>query len=172
MIRRGCARFHTTRLYDGAVPRTSAGLVLYRRRPPALEVLLGHPGGPFYARKHYGAWSIPKGEVEANETPLDAARREFFEETGFEIDGPFLALSPVRLRSGKVIHAWAVEGDCDPARLRPFYFELEWPPRSGRLRKFPEIDRVGFFPLEQARLLLHPGQTPWLDELPHRLRDA
>lgn len=154
------------------MPRVSAGLLLFRRRGGRLEVLLGHPGGPFYVRKSYGVWSIPKGEVEPNEALIDAARREFLEETGFEIDGPYLSLTPVRLRSGKIIHAWAVEGDCDPTQLRTCLFELEWPPHSGRVQKFPEIDRAGFFSLDQARSLLHPGQAPWLDELRERLEQS
>ena len=149
-----------------AMPKVSAGLLLYRVRDHALEVLLGHPGGPFYTRKDLGVWSIPKGEVEASdEDYLFAARREFREETGFEAGGPFVPLSPVKLRSGKIIHAWAVEGDCDPAKVVATKFEVEWPPRSGRRQWYPEIDRAAFFVIDEARRRLHAGQSPWLDEL-------
>lgn len=148
------------------MPRVSAGLLLYRLRNASLEVLLGHPGGPFYSRKDLGVWSIPKGEVEpSDEDYLFAARREFREETGFDVEGPFRPLTPVRLRSGKVIHAWAVEGDCDPTRVVATRFEVEWPPRSGRRQWYPEIDRAAFFTIDEARRRLHPGQAPWLDEL-------
>jgi predicted NUDIX family NTP pyrophosphohydrolase len=145
--------------------RTSAGLLLYRRRDGGIEVFLVHPGGPLWARKDRRAWSIAKGECEPGEEPLAAARREFAEETGLEPDGHFVALTPRRQAGGKVVHAWAIEGDCDPAAIRSNTFALEWPPRSGRMRTFPEIDRAAWFPLAEARDKLHAGQVGLLDEL-------
>ena len=148
-----------------AAPKTSAGILLYRRRGGALEVLLVHPGGPFWARKDDGAWSIPKGEPLAGEDLLGAAKREFFEETGVPLDGDFQALAPVRRPGGKTVHAWAVEGDCDPAAVRSNSFALEWPPRSGRRQEFPEIDRAGWFDLATARRKLTAGQLGLVDQL-------
>jgi predicted NUDIX family NTP pyrophosphohydrolase len=145
--------------------KISAGILLYRRRSGALEVFLVHPGGPFWAKKDDGAWSIPKGEVEGDEALLDAARREFREETGFDVDGRFAPLSPVRQPGGKIVHAWAVAGDADPLALRSNRFPLEWPPRSGRMQEFPEIDRAAWFDLAAARLKLTRGQLPLLDAL-------
>jgi predicted NUDIX family NTP pyrophosphohydrolase len=145
--------------------KISAGLLLYRRRGAGLEVLLVHPGGPFWAKKDLGAWSVPKGEIGEGEDPLAAAVREFGEETGFAIDGEFLALRPLRQPSGKTVMAWAVEGDCDPAQLRSNLFSMEWPPRSGKQKEFPEVDRAEWFPLEEARRRILAGQAPLLDEL-------
>jgi predicted NUDIX family NTP pyrophosphohydrolase len=148
---------------------TSAGILLYRFRDGRLEVLLAHPGGPFWARRDAGAWTIPKGEVAQGEEPLSAARREFEEETGYRPPGPFVALTPVRQRSGKRVQAWASPGDFDPRRLRSSTFEMEWPPRSGRTAEFPEVDRAAFFSLDEAREKLNPAQTAWLDELRSKL---
>ena len=145
--------------------KRSAGILLYRRRNGELEVFLVHPGGPFWARKDLGAWSLPKGEVDEGEEPLAAALREFTEETGFRVDGDFRELRPQRQKSGKTILAWAVEGDCDPAELRSGTFSMEWPPRSGKHQEFPEADRGAWFPLEQARQRIIAGQAPFLDEL-------
>jgi predicted NUDIX family NTP pyrophosphohydrolase len=147
----------------------SAGLLLYRRRREEVEVLLAHPGGPFWVRKDKGAWTIPKGMIEANETPLDAAIREFSEETGFSIAGDFMQLGGVVQRGGKLVEAWAVEGDCDPAKLKPFLFELEWPPRSGRMAQFPEVDRVAWFTLDDAREHILPSQLPFIERLAAKL---
>jgi predicted NUDIX family NTP pyrophosphohydrolase len=147
------------------VPRQSAGLLLYRRRAGALEVFLVHPGGPFWAKKDLGAWSIPKGEFEPDEDPLEAARREMREETGFDIAGPFLPLAPVKQPGGKLVHAWAVEADVDPARVVSNTFTIEWPPRSGRQQTFPEIDRAAWFPIDEARRRILRGQAPLLDNL-------
>lgn len=152
------------------MPKQSAGLLLYRESRGAIEVLLVHPGGPFWARKDDGAWSIPKGEFDGDEEPLAAARREFAEETGTAIDGEFIAVAPVRLPSGKIVHAWAVRADFDPARLRSNTFSMQWPPKSGRLREFPEVDRAAWFSLEQARAKIQPGQLPLLDQLAALLR--
>jgi predicted NUDIX family NTP pyrophosphohydrolase len=140
-------------------------LLLFRRRGGEPEVLLVHPGGPFWARKDDGAWSIPKGEVEPGEDLLASARREFAEETGFRVEPPFIPLTPVRQASGKVVHAWAVEGDADPARLRSNLVTLEWPPKSGRHREFPEVDRAAWFSLAVAERKVVPGQRGLLAEL-------
>jgi len=139
---------------------------MYRVGARGPEVLLVHPGGPFWAGKDAGAWSIPKGELaDGAEDPLAAARREFLEETGFAASGDFAPLAPVKLKSGKVIQAWSFEGDCDPNALKSNVFSLEWPPRSGRQCEFPEIDRAAFFALEEASRKIHPGQLPFLREL-------
>lgn len=145
--------------------RVSAGLILFRRTSAGVEVLLVHPGGPFFAKKDMGAWSIPKGEVAQGEDPLAAARREFAEELGFEACGEFLPLGEVRQKGGKVVHAWAVEGTCDPAACRSNSFKMEWPPRSGKWAEFPEVDRVEFFGLAAAREKINAGQAPLLDAL-------
>ena len=147
------------------MPKTSAGLLLVRVRESRLEVLLAHPGGPFFAKKDEGAWTIPKGELEPGEDELAAARREFAEETGVRPEGPFAKLETIRQKGGKVVHAWACLGDCDPQAIRSNTFVLEWPPRSGKQREFPEIDRAEFFPLEEARRKLNAAQRPWLDEV-------
>ena len=143
----------------------SAGVLLYRSRGGRLEVFLVHPGGPFWARKDLGAWSIPKGEVAGSEDPLEAARRELEEETGVVWDGQGRRLTPVRQPGGKVVQAWAVEGDCDPASLRCNTFMLEWPPRSGRLAEFPEVDRWAWFAVAEARQRILKGQLPLIEEL-------
>lgn len=147
--------------------KQSAGLLLYRVHEGALEVFLVHPGGPFWAKKDLGAWSIPKGEIEEGEDLLEAARREFAEETGFRPEGVFRELAPVRQKSGKVVHAWAVEGDCDAAAIRSNTFPLEWPPRSGRWMDVPEVDRAGWFDLDTARAKILEGQRGLLEELRH-----
>jgi predicted NUDIX family NTP pyrophosphohydrolase len=143
----------------------SAGLLLYRRRQAVIEVFLVHPGGPFWAGKDEGAWSIPKGEYIPPEDPLAAARREFGEETGFTAAGEFIPLAPLRQPSGKIIAAWAVAGNCDAGASRSNSFTLEWPPRSGRRQDFPEVDRAAWFPLAVAREKISPGQAGFLDEL-------
>ena len=144
---------------------TSAGLLLYRWRDGQPEVLLVHPGGPFWARKDERAWSIPKGLFEAGEDPLAAAVREFEEETGMAINGRFVALEPRKQPSGKVIHAFAIEHDLDPSAIRSNSFNIEWPRHSGRQQSFPEVDRAGWFSLEAARGKLHRGQVAIIDEL-------
>jgi predicted NUDIX family NTP pyrophosphohydrolase len=145
--------------------KASAGVLMYRRNGSGLEVFLVHPGGPFWARKDVGAWSIPKGEIEQGEAPLDAARREFAEETGSAVSGSFVSIGFVRMRSGKVVHAWAVEGDIDAANIRSNVFTLEWPPRSGRQREYPEADRAAWFSIPEARRRILAGQAPLLDQL-------
>jgi predicted NUDIX family NTP pyrophosphohydrolase len=150
--------------------RVSAGILLHRHRDGRLEVLLAHPGGPFHARKDLGAWTIPKGEVEPGEDLVDVARREFAEETGHPspADKP-IPLGAIRQRGGKLVHAWALPGDLDPAAARSNTFTLEWPPGSGRLEAFPEIDRVGWFDLGEARIRLKDAQVPFLDRLAEAL---
>jgi predicted NUDIX family NTP pyrophosphohydrolase len=143
----------------------SAGLLMFRRRGGAVEVLLAHPGGPFWSRRDAASWTLPKGEIDEGEDPLAAARREFEEETGFPSAPPFLLLGELKQKSGKRITAWAFEGDADPSRLVSNPFEMEWPPRSGRMQSFPEIDRVAWFGPEEARAKVLPGQAPFLDTL-------
>jgi predicted NUDIX family NTP pyrophosphohydrolase len=145
--------------------KRSAGLLVYRRRPDACEVFLIHPGGPFWQARDSGAWSIPKGELSPDEEPLDAARREFAEETGRRISGDFLSLAAIKQRSGKIIDAWAVEGDCDPAVIRSNTFTTEWPPHSGHVREFPEVDRAAWFAIDDARCRITRGQRGFLDQL-------
>ena len=151
--------------------RVSAGLLMYRRDEGGLQVLLVHPGGPFFRNKDEGAWSIPKGEVEPGEDPQAAAVREFAEETGVEPTGPLLALTPVEQKGGKVVHAWAVEGDCETGAISCNTFTIEWPPRSGRRAEFPEVDRAAFFGPEEARRKINAGQAPLIDELEKIVED-
>jgi predicted NUDIX family NTP pyrophosphohydrolase len=150
----------------------SAGILVYRIRDDALEVFLVHPGGPLWTNKDAGAWGIPKGMFDAPETPLEAARREFREETGASIDGNFLPLTPRRLKSGKLLHAFAVQGSVDAAAIRSNTFSMEWPPRSGRHQSFPEVDRGAWFGLDEARVRIGDGQRPLLSELEALLRSA
>ena len=139
---------------------------MYRRTAGGLEVLLVHPGGPFWAKKDAGAWSIPKGEYDpAAESPLDVARREFEEETGIVPSGELLELAAIKQPSGKVVTAWAFEGDCDPSTIRSNTFTIEWPPKSGIQREFPEVDRAGWFDLDAAAEKIHPGQRGFLQKL-------
>jgi predicted NUDIX family NTP pyrophosphohydrolase len=145
--------------------RRSAGLLMYRRSGGHLEVLLVHPGGPFWTKKDLGAWSIPKGESADGEEPLAAAIREFQEETGLVASGPFRPLTPVRQRGGKIVDAWAFEGDGDPGALTSNRFSLEWPRGSGRMQEFPEVDRAAWFRIEDARRKILPAQAGFLDEL-------
>jgi predicted NUDIX family NTP pyrophosphohydrolase len=149
-----------------AAPKNqSAGLLLYRRKKSGVEVLLAHPGGPFWQRKDEGAWTVPKGLIGTGEPALTAARREFFEETGHSPDGEVLALGEAKQPGGKTVHVWAAQGDWDAALLRSNMFELEWPPRSGRRQSFPEIDRAEWFSLEAARIKILKGQAVFLDRL-------
>ena len=149
--------------------RKSAGLLMYRMSDGQVEVLLIHPGGPFWARKEEGAWSIPKGEF-ADEDPLEAAKREFQEETGFTASGDFRPFIPIKQTGGKTVYAWAVEGDCDAEAVTSNTFTMEWPPHSGQSRAFPEADRAAWFPLPQAREKILRSQQPLLDQLELMLR--
>ena len=151
--------------------KKSAGLLLFREVSGRLEVLLVHPGGPFWAKKDDGAWSIPKGEFEEDEDPLLAAKREFTEETGLALsDGELIPLQTVRQPGGKLIYAWAMNQDLDPAGLRSNTFSMEWPPRSGRHAEFPEIDRAAWFTIETASHKILKGQAPFLERLSAILR--
>jgi predicted NUDIX family NTP pyrophosphohydrolase len=145
--------------------RRTAGILMYRKPASGLEVFLVHPGGPFWKNKDAGAWSIPKGLLDEGEDPLACARREFQEETGFAVDGDFVPLGTFRQPSGKEVLAWAVEGNCDAARVKSNLFELEWPPRSGRMQSFPEVDRGGWFSPDEAREKMLAGQRPILEWL-------
>jgi predicted NUDIX family NTP pyrophosphohydrolase len=147
------------------MPRTSAGLLLYRRTASGIEVFLVHPGGPFWAKKDAGAWSIPKGEYLPGEDPLAAARREFAEETGIVLDGEAVDLGSVKQAGGKIVRAWAIEGDCDAGAIRSNTFALEWPPRSGRQQEFPEVDRAAWFDLETAEEKILKGQLDFIRRL-------
>ena len=144
--------------------KKSSGLLMYRIRNEALEVFLVHPGGPFWSKKDLGAWSIPKGEYEPDEEPLEAAKREFREETGLEAQGDFTKLTPVKQKGGKVVSVWAFKGDCNPESVRSNRFSLEWPPKSGKLVEFPEIDRAAWYTIEEAKEKIFEGQIPFLDE--------
>jgi predicted NUDIX family NTP pyrophosphohydrolase len=147
------------------MPRESAGLLVFRTTGGEIEVLLVHPGGPFWARRDAGAWSIPKGEIADSEDPLAAARREVAEELGWAPTGDVMSLTPIKQKAGKVVHAWAIRGDWDPTTIRSNMFEIEWPRGSGRIQRFPEIDRAAWFSLAEARKRILPAQIPLLDEL-------
>jgi predicted NUDIX family NTP pyrophosphohydrolase len=148
-----------------SMSKRSAGLLMYRRRDGQLSVFLVHPGGPYWSKKNEGSWTIPKGEYDSTEEPLEAAIREFREETGFEVAAPFLELGSVRQKSGKVVVAWAFEGDCDPAGLVSNTCEIEWPPHSGKRIEIPEIDRGDWFPLDRARKSIRAEQITLLETL-------
>ena len=145
--------------------KQSAGILLYRIRSHAVQILLVHPGGPFWVRKDEGAWSIPKGEYDEGVDPLEAAKREFLEETGFEVQGETVPLMPVRQPSGKIISVWAVTGDIDATSMRSTSFRMEWPPKSGNFQEFPEVDRAEWFDLSTAHRKILPGQRPFLAQL-------
>lgn len=147
------------------MPRRSAGLLMYRMRDGVVEVLLAHPGGPFFQKKDEGAWTIPKGEPDADEELFAAALREFAEETDIQPTGPFLPLKPVQQKGDKVVHAWACEGDCDVAAIVSNTFAMEWPPHCGRQQEFPEVDRAEWFDLATARRKIKAGQEGLLEEL-------
>ncbi|MEO6978622.1 MAG: NUDIX domain-containing protein [Mucilaginibacter sp.] len=143
----------------------SAGILLYRRAGNSLQIFLAHPGGPFFKNKDLGAWSIPKGEFLDDEEALTAAKREFEEETGQAIDGDFIELKPVRLKSGKTVYAWAIEGDINHETITSNLFEMEWPPKSGKKQSFPEIDRAGWFEVEEAKLKVNVAQVGFIEQL-------
>jgi predicted NUDIX family NTP pyrophosphohydrolase len=152
-------------LNDLSMPKQSAGILAYRKFNNHLQVFLVHPGGPFYAKKDAGVWSIPKGEYESDEDPLIAAKREFEEETGNAIDGEFTPLAPIKYKSGKMVHAWAVEADVDVSAIKSNYFEMEWPPKSGKMASFEEVDRADWFDLDAAKVKMVPAQVGLLEEL-------
>ena len=147
------------------MPKKSAGILVYHKNKEEYEVLLVHPGGPFWAKKDLNSWSIPKGEFEDDEEPLGAAKREFEEETGFKIEGEFIEQPPVKQPSGKLIYSWAVEGDIDASKVKSNLFKMEWPPRSGAFKEFPEIDRAEWFSFVTAEQKIVYGQIPILENL-------
>jgi predicted NUDIX family NTP pyrophosphohydrolase len=152
------------------MPKVSAGLLMFREREGTLEVLLAHPGGPYFRNRDEGSWTIPKGIVERGEEPLDAARREFEEETGFTPCEPYVPLGSIQQKGGKIVQAWGFEGDCDPGALRSNTFEVEWPPRSGQVQEYPEIDRAEFFTVPAARIKINPAQCALIDRLEEHRR--
>ncbi|MEZ4993821.1 MAG: NUDIX domain-containing protein [Saprospiraceae bacterium] len=152
------------------MPKQSAGILVYKKISDQVLVLLAHPGGPFWRHKDLGSWSIPKGEFTDEEEPLDAARREFAEETGIQLEGRFIELQPVRQRSGKTVHAWAHERDLDADALVSNTFEMEWPPKSGRMQSFPEMDAFAWFLLDEAQKKINAAQADLLMQLEEQLR--
>jgi predicted NUDIX family NTP pyrophosphohydrolase len=154
------------------MPRLSAGLLMFRIKDGALQVLLAHPGGPLFKKKDEGTWTIPKGEPDPGEDLLLAAQREFREETGLESHGPFIPLKPIQQKGGKIVHAWAFEADCDPSSIRSNLFTMEWPPHSGRQAQFPEVDRAEFFNLREARQKIKAAQYALLEELAAILKNS
>lgn len=145
--------------------KQSAGILLYRTNDHQLQIFLVHPGGPFYTNKDNGSWSVPKGEFLDEEDPLSAAKREFFEETGQAIEGTYIPLTPIKQKGGKKVYAWAIEGDIDPATIISNTFELEWPPKSGKIKIFPEIDKAAWFNVEEAKLKINAAQIGLIEEL-------
>ncbi|HEY6376614.1 MAG TPA: NUDIX domain-containing protein [Edaphobacter sp.] len=154
------------------MPKRSAGLLMYRRRSQQIEVFLVHPGGPLWAKKNLGAWTIPKGEYDESEQPLAAAIREFHEETGITPSDNFIDLGTIRQSGGKLVSAWAFEGDCDPAQLTSNLCQLKWPPHSGRLIQFPEVDRGAWFSLSEAAERILKSQQPLLEILINKLKST
>jgi len=145
--------------------KISAGLLMYRVRGSELEFLLAHPGGPFWKQRDAGAWTIPKGEIHPGEEPLSAAKREFEEEIGFKPEGNFLELQPITQKGGKIVYAWAFEGECDTSCIHSNTFQMEWPPRSGKFTTCPEVDRACFFQMTEAKQKINPAQVAFLEEL-------
>ena len=146
------------------MPRVSAGLLMYRIQDGKLQMLLAHPGGPLFKNKDEDTWTIPKGELDPGEDMLEAAKREFEEETGIKPNGPFTALTPIKQKGGKIVHAWAFQGDCDPTKIVSNIFTMEWPPKSGQQMEFPEIDRADFFDVAAASRKIKAAQMPLVDE--------
>jgi predicted NUDIX family NTP pyrophosphohydrolase len=152
------------------MPKKSAGILVYRKTKEEYEILLVHPGGPFWAKKDMNSWSIPKGEFEDDEEPLAAAKREFEEETGFKIEGEFIELNPVKQPGGKLIYSWSVEGDINASEVKSNLFKMEWPPRSGAFKEFPEIDRAEWFSFKTAKQKIITGQIPIVENLRNKLK--
>jgi predicted NUDIX family NTP pyrophosphohydrolase len=147
------------------VANQSAGILLFRKKDQLIELFLVHPGGPYWKKKDLGAWTIPKGEFTNQEEPLAAAKREFQEETGVSLSGGFIPLKPTKQKAGKVIYAWAVEGDIDPLSIRSNFFSMEWPPKSGKRQEFPEVDKAGWFQANEAKQKINPAQVSFIEEL-------
>jgi len=152
--------------------KVSAGLLMYRKRGEVLEFFLVHPGGPFFVKKDIGVWGIPKGEIHEGEDALATAQREFEEETGFKAEGAFLPLTRVTQKGGKIVQAWAFEGDCDPKTMKSNMFTMEWPLHSGRQQEFPEVDLAGWFTINEAKQLINPAQISFLEELQQAITSA
>jgi len=161
----------TARITQRTAKKRSAGILMYRREGEEILLLLVHPGGPFWAKKDFGSWSIPKGEYAESEDAFAAAKREFAEETGYEPEGKFQSLGEITQSGGKRVAAWAVSGDFDPQTLSSNRFEMEWPPRSGQIRSFPEVDRAAWFTAAEARERLLRAQTTFIDRLLDRIRE-
>jgi len=153
------------------MPKVSAGLLMYRVRDGELEFFLAHPGGPFWQNKDAGAWTIPKGELRKDEEPFVAALREFEEEVGFKSNGTYIELTPIRQKGGKIVHAWAFEGDCDPAKITSISYQMEWPPGTGRMQDCPELDRAAFFRMAEAKEKINPAQVAFLEELERKRQE-
>jgi len=145
--------------------KQSAGILLYRIKNKVLEVLLVHPGGPYWKNKDAGSWTIPKGEFTDQDDPLEEAKREFREELGFKFEGSVIKLSPIKQKGGKMVYAWASEGDIDPLKIKSNMFEIEWPPKSGKNQKFPEVDKAEWFEVKEAMQKINQAQVPFIDEL-------
>jgi predicted NUDIX family NTP pyrophosphohydrolase len=158
-------RRHRLRYNETTMTRLSAGLLMYRIKDGRIEILLAHPGGPYFVKRDEGAWTIPKGEPKGNEDLLVTAQREFEEETGVRPTGPFMPLQPIKQKGGKVVHAWAFEGECEPGTVKSNTFLMEWPPKSGRQQEFPEMDRAEWFDLATASMKIKAGQEALVDEL-------
>jgi predicted NUDIX family NTP pyrophosphohydrolase len=152
------------------MPNQSAGILLYRKKNNRIELFLVHPGGPFWQKKDIGVWTIPKGEFADNEEAFEAAKREFEEETGISLSGNFIELTPVKQKAGKLIYAWALEGDVDAANISSNSFKIEWPPKSGRYKEFPEVDKAEWLSEEQAKEKINPAQARLVDELLQKLK--
>jgi predicted NUDIX family NTP pyrophosphohydrolase len=152
-----------------AVKKQSAGILLYRLHKTQLEIFLVHPGGPFFAKKDLGVWSIPKGEFSDEEIPLDVAKREFNEETGQTIEGNFMELAPIKQKGGKTVYAWAIEGEVDVSKINSNIFTIEWPPRSGKMKAFPEVDKGEWFSVKEAKEKINESQAKLIDELLQRI---
>ena len=152
--------------------KKSAGILLYRIKNKITEVFLVHPGGPFWKNKDAGAWSIPKGEFTDEEDGLVAAKREFEEETGVKLSGQFIQLKPIKQKGGKLVYAWAVEGDIDADKIQSNSFKIEWPPKSGKIKEFPEVDKAGWFDLQEAVQKINPSQSAFIDELPELVESS
>lgn len=150
--------------------KKSAGILLFKLENKIPKVFLVHPGGPFWAKKDDGVWTIPKGEFDDDEDPLSAAKREFEEETGMKISGEFIELNPVKQKSGKLVYAWAVKGDIDPAKIKSNEFEIEWPPKSGKMKTFPEIDKAAWFDIKEANKKIIEAQSSLLRELKTKIK--
>ena len=168
-IRSLTGRIHSLQSKFNYVGNQSAGILLFRKKEQRIEFFLVHPGGPFWKKKDLGAWTIPKGEFENHEEPLAAAKREFQEETGMILSGSFVPLKPIKQKGGKLIYAWAVEGNINPLNLTSNFFTMEWPPKSGKHQEFPEVDKAEWFEVDEAKQKINPAQVSFIEELENML---